>query len=141
MKGQEDYDRLRPLSYPESHVILMCFAVDSPDSLENVLEKWIVEVNHFCAELPVILVACKKDLRNDANTIAELEKSSQLPVTYEQVRSFIIEKGSAVADKIGAFKYLECSAKSGDGVKEVFETATRAALLSKSKKKKGCFLL
>ena len=37
--GQEDYDRLRPLSYPDSHVILICFAIDSPDSLENVQEK------------------------------------------------------------------------------------------------------
>jgi small GTP-binding protein len=37
--GQEDYDRLRPLSYPDSHVILITFAVDSPDSLENVTEK------------------------------------------------------------------------------------------------------
>jgi Ras family protein A len=41
--GQEDYDRLRPLSYPDSHVILICFAVDSPDSLDNVQEK----VSHF----------------------------------------------------------------------------------------------
>lgn len=39
MIGQEDYDRLRPLSYPDSHVILICFAVDSPDSLDNVQEK------------------------------------------------------------------------------------------------------
>ena len=37
--GQEDYDRLRPLSYPDSHVILICYAIDSPDSLENVQEK------------------------------------------------------------------------------------------------------
>ena len=37
--GQEDYDRLRPLSYPDTHVILICFAIDSPDSLENVQEK------------------------------------------------------------------------------------------------------
>ena len=37
--GQEDYDRLRPLSYPDSHVILVCFAIDSPDSLDNVQEK------------------------------------------------------------------------------------------------------
>jgi hypothetical protein len=33
------YDRLRPLSYPNSHVILICFAIDSPDSLDNVQEK------------------------------------------------------------------------------------------------------
>lgn len=31
--GQEDYDRLRPLSYPDTDVILMCFSIDSPDSL------------------------------------------------------------------------------------------------------------
>jgi Ras family protein A len=37
--AQEEYDRLRPLSYPDAHVILICFAVDSPDSLHNVQEK------------------------------------------------------------------------------------------------------
>jgi hypothetical protein len=37
--GSEDYDRLRPLSYPDSHVILICFAVDNPDSLDNIQEK------------------------------------------------------------------------------------------------------
>ena len=37
--SQDCYDRLRPLSYPGSHVVLICFAVDSPDSLDNVQEK------------------------------------------------------------------------------------------------------
>lgn len=37
--GQEEYDRLRPLSYPETDVLFVCFAVDSPHSLENVLDK------------------------------------------------------------------------------------------------------
>ncbi|KAJ3383889.1 GTP-binding protein Rho1 [Entophlyctis sp. JEL0112] len=83
--GQEDYDRLRPLSYPDSHVILICFAVDSPDSLDNVQEKWISEVLHFCAGLPIILVACKKDLRNDSRVIDELRKIGQSPVTTAQV--------------------------------------------------------
>ncbi|CDH57064.1 gtp-binding protein rhoa [Lichtheimia corymbifera JMRC:FSU:9682] len=82
--GQEDYDRLRPLSYPDSHVILICFAVDSPDSLENVQEKWISEVVHFCQGLPILLVGCKKDLRNDPATIEELRKNSQRPVSFEE---------------------------------------------------------
>lgn len=124
--GQEDYDRLRPLSYPDSHVILICFAVDSPDSLDNVQEKWISEVMHFCQGLPIILVGCKKDLRFDPKTIEELRKTSQRPVTPEE--------GMGVAQKIGAYKYLECSAKSGEGVREVFEHATRAALLTRKKK-------
>ena len=85
--GQEDYDRLRPLSYPDSHVILICFAVDSPDSLDNVQEKWISEVNHFCPNLPIILVGCKKDLRFDQKTRQDLDKSGQAPVMPEQVRS------------------------------------------------------
>ncbi|KAI8149364.1 P-loop containing nucleoside triphosphate hydrolase protein [Fennellomyces sp. T-0311] len=127
--GQEDYDRLRPLSYPDSHVILICFAVDSPDSLDNVQEKWISEVLHFCQGLPILLVACKKDLRNDPHTIEELRKTSQRPVTYEE--------GMAVAQKIGAYKYLECSAKDGDGVREVFENATRAALMTSKPRKSG----
>ncbi|CAH7665975.1 P-loop containing nucleoside triphosphate hydrolase protein [Phakopsora pachyrhizi] len=121
--GQEDYDRLRPLSYPDSHVILICFAIDSPDSLDNVQEKWISEVLHFCQGLPLVLVGCKKDLRNDPKTIEELRRTSQKPVTPEE--------GMAVAQKIGSQRYLECSAKTGQGVREVFEHATRYALLAK----------
>jgi len=83
--GQEDYDRIRPLSYPDSHVILICFSIDSPDSLENVEEKWISEVLHFCPKLSIILVGCKKDLRNDPNVINELRKRNQQPVSYKQV--------------------------------------------------------
>jgi Ras family protein A len=134
--GQEDYDRLRPLSYPDSHVILICFSVDSPDSLDNVTSKWVSEVYHFCSGLPIILVGCKKDLRNNAAVIEELKKVHQKPVTYEE--------GKAVADQIGAYKYMECSARERDGVNEVFECATRAALTVRSGKKKNkstCILL
>ncbi|OCB91126.1 small GTPase-binding protein [Sanghuangporus baumii] len=127
--GQEDYDRLRPLSYPDSHVILICFAIDSPDSLDNVQEKWHSEVTHFCAGLPVLLVGCKKDLRRDPKTIEELRKVSQRPVTPEE--------GVAVAQKIGAKQYLECSARTGEGVREVFQYATRYALLANKKPKRG----
>ena len=37
--GQEDYDRLRPLSYPQTDVFLVCYSVVSPSSFENVKEK------------------------------------------------------------------------------------------------------
>lgn len=131
--GQEDYDRLRPLSYPDTDVILMCFSVDSPDSLENIPEKWTPEVKHFCPNVPIILVGNKKDLRNDPNTINELKKMKQEPVKPQDGRS--------MAEKINAFAYLECSAKSKEGVREVFENATRAALQVKKKKKHRCTLL
>lgn len=48
--------------------------------------QWISEVLHFCQGLPIILVGCKKDLRYDQKTIEELHKTSQKPVTPEQVR-------------------------------------------------------
>ena len=131
--GQEDYDRLRPLSYPDTDVILMCFSIDSPDSLENIPEKWTPEVHHFCPNVPIILVGNKRDLRNDENTKRELLKMKQEPVKYEE--------GHAMATKIGANHYLECSAKTKDGVREVFESATRAALQNRSRKKHKCILL
>lgn len=101
---------------------------------------------HFCAGLPIILVGCKKDLRRDPRVIEELRKTSQRPVTPEEVSlsffsfsSSILthSQGMAVAQKIGARSYLECSAKSGEGVKEVFQFATRAALLSNKGKRQG----
>jgi len=131
--GQEDYDRLRPLSYPDTDVILMCFSIDSPDSLENIPEKWTPEVKHFCPNVPIILVGNKKDLRNDQNTIRELSKMKQEPVPEDQ--------GKTMAEKVGAYAYLECSARTKDGVRAVFETATRAALQTKKGKGKKCCVL
>lgn len=133
---------------------------------------------HFCPGLPIILVGCKKDLRFDPKTIEELHKTSQKPVTTEQVRTgepasigsrhqaeqlpstmshpikkvldigadTCILQGEEVKKRIGAVKYIECSAKTGEGVREVFEHATRAALTNnkkrgKSGKKKGCVVL
>jgi Ras homolog gene family, member A len=112
---------------------------------------------HFCQGLPIILVGCKNDLRHDQKTIEELAKTSQKPVTPEQVCreteatlnhkeifkciTNICSQGEEVRKKIGAYKYLECSAKTNHGVREVFESATRAALLTKKKKKDKCMVL
>lgn len=142
--GQEDYDRLRPLSYPDSNVVLICFSIDLPDSLENVMEKWISEVLHFCQGVPIILVGCKVDLRNDSQVIENLRANGQEPVSQAAAQE--------VAEQIGAVEYIECSAKTGYGVREVFEAATRASLMGKqgktkkskkssTKKKKKCVLL
>ncbi|CAL8078519.1 unnamed protein product [Calicophoron daubneyi] len=131
--GQEDYDRLRPLSYPDTDVILMCFSIDSTDSHDNILEKWYSEVKHFCPNVPIILVGNKKDLRNDERARHELAKMRQ-----EMVKP---EDGRMMAERINAYAYLECSAKTKEGVREVFETATRAALSTKRKGKKTCDLI
>ncbi|KAI7851877.1 GTP-binding protein rhoA [Circinella umbellata] len=133
--GQEDYDRLRPLSYPDTHVLLIAFAIDLPDSLDNITEKWLPEVLEHCPDVPYLLVACKSDLREDSRTIQELAKLSSSPVSYEQ--------GLDVSNKIGAYAYIECSAKLGDGVEDIFTTAIRATNQKKNSngKDKKCVLM
>ncbi|NXD32537.1 RHO2 protein, partial [Spelaeornis formosus] len=118
--GQEEYERLRPLSYSKAHVILIAFSVDTPDSLDNVSQKWIEEVRSICGKaIPVILVACKTDLR---------EKAIQNG-TYTTDKYIDRETGQKVAQSIGAKAYYETSALLNQGVDAVFEAATRAAVL------------
>jgi GTPase SAR1 family protein len=139
--GQEEYDRLRPLSYPETDLIFVCFAIDCPNSLENVMDKvrlpppflshhhplpflpnkysdfvlqWYPEVLHFCPYTPLILVGLKSDLRYKKTCIEMLKTQGLTPVTTEQ--------GLAVAKKMGA-QYMECSSKEMKGVEEIFERA------------------
>ncbi|CAG2178888.1 unnamed protein product, partial [Oppiella nova] len=116
--GQEDYDRLRPLSYPKTDVFLICYAVDDPWFLTNVLIKWYPEVRHHCPNTPIILVGTKLDLRDNPETLDRLKGRKQTPITYPQ--------GLAMAKDIGAVKYLECSALTGEGLKDVFNEAVRA---------------
>ncbi|MCI4384100.1 hypothetical protein PGIGA_G00034730 [Pangasianodon gigas] len=139
--GQEDYDRLRPLSYPQTDVFLICFSLVSPASFENVRAKdvflicfslvspasfenvrakWYPEVRHHCPNTPIILVGTKIDLRDDKDTIEKLKEKKLTPITYPQ--------GLAMAKEIGSVKYLECSALTQRGLKTVFDEAIRAVL-------------
>ncbi|KAL3455853.1 P-loop containing nucleoside triphosphate hydrolase protein [Aspergillus heterothallicus] len=112
--GQEEYDRLRPLSYPETDLLFVCFAIDCPASLENVVDKWYPEVLHFCPTTPIILVGLKSDLRNKRTCIELLKTQGLTPVTPEQ--------GEAVAQRMNA-SYVECSSKEMRGVDGVFQLA------------------
>ncbi|CAG9807284.1 ras-related C3 botulinum toxin substrate 1-like [Chironomus tepperi] len=118
--GQEDYDRLRPLSYPQTDVFLICFSVASPSSFENVTSKWYPELKHHCPEAPIILVGTKIDLRDDRETLSALAEQGLSPCKREQ--------GQKLANKIRAVKYMECSALTQRGLKQVFDEAVRAVL-------------
>jgi small GTP-binding protein len=126
--AHEDYDRLRPLSYPGSHVFVIAFAIDSPESLELACSRWVSEATHHCPDVPVILVGLKEDLRRDPERVQELAKTGQKPVAYGQ--------GLAAARYIGAAAYAECSAKRGEGLDSVFEAATRLALYAPNRARK-----
>ncbi|KAJ3198202.1 Ras- C3 botulinum toxin substrate 3, partial [Dinochytrium kinnereticum] len=133
--GQEDYDRLRPLSYPQTDVFLICFSLVSPPSFENVRTKWFPEIGHHAPNTPIILVGTKLDLREDREMIEKLREKRMAPITYPQ--------GLQMAKEIGAVKYLECSALTQKGLKNVFDEAIRAVLspAQPAKRKKGCLLL
>jgi len=154
--GQEDYDRLRPLSYPGADVVLLCFSLVNRQSYEAIREKWFPEVNHYVPHIPHILVGTKMDLR-DSET-ADPHTTEYEPITAKE--------GQEMADQIKAAKFLEVSAKTRKGLDKVFEVAvalvqeargvtssekesgesggsdsTPAPATNTKKKKKGCIMM
>jgi Ras-related C3 botulinum toxin substrate 1 len=135
--GQEDYDRLRPLSYPQTDVFLICFSIVSPPSFDNVkakvwasysapttlphtdsdVQQWYPEIEHHAPGVPIILVGTKLDLRDDEATRESLRQKKMAPIQYEQA--------VMVAKEIRAQKYLECSALTQRNLKSVFDEAIR----------------
>ncbi|KAK3046888.1 Rho GTPase [Extremus antarcticus] len=128
--GQEEFDRLRSLSYDDTHAIMLCFSADSPDSLENVESKWVGEIAENCPGVRLVLVALKCDLRErgqDAEEEGEGEgEGKRGTIDYKQ--------GLAVAERVKALRYLECSAMKNRGVNEAFTEAARVALQVKNVK-------
>ena len=76
-------------------------------------------MSHFCEGVPVILVATKTDLRTQQRTLELLRAQGREPVSAAE--------GAAVARRMGA-RYAEVSAKTGQGVQEVFEMALREGM-------------
>jgi len=134
--GQEDYDRLRPLSYPQTDVFLVGFSVVSPASFENVRAKWIPEITQHCPNTPKILVGTKLDMREDKETVDRLAEKKLSPISNEH--------GTQMAKEIKAVKYMECSALTQKGLKDVFDEAIRAVITPaakpKEKKRGGCLI-
>ena len=142
--GQEGDARIRTLSYPKTDIFLLCFSVVNPFSFENVKETWLPELRHHCPNTPIILVGTKIDLREDPKALEELSKNSQEPISTERAQK--------LAQEIKAVKYLECSALTRKGLKNVFDNALTTVVCSTTaaspgntnadtpKKKKGCVL-
>ncbi|MGH0169581.1 UNVERIFIED_CONTAM: hypothetical protein FKN15_059713 [Acipenser sinensis] len=82
--GSAYYDNVRPLAYPDSDAVLICFDVSRPETLDSVLKKWQSETQEFCPNAKVVLVGCKLDMRTDLSTLLELSKQRLIPVTHEQ---------------------------------------------------------
>lgn len=115
--GQEDYERIRPLSYPNTDCFLICFSVNSRHSYENVANKWHPEIKYHCPNTPVVLVGTKGDLRSTEN-----------------VDTITLKDCKKMKKKIKACKYVECSALRRENLDQVFVEAIRAVLKKPSSK-------
>ncbi|KAI9640419.1 Rho GTPase [Ciborinia camelliae] len=125
--GQEEFDRLRSLSYDDTHAIMLCFSVDSKDSLENVESKWVGEIAENCQGVKLVLVALKCDLR-EQGADDEAAEGTEGGEQREKKPMIDYNQGLEVARRIGALRYLECSAMRNRGVNEAFTEAARVAL-------------
>ncbi|KAL8580781.1 Rho GTPase [Nucella lapillus] len=118
--GQEEYTSLRMLSYPETSVFLTTFSVVMPESLKNLEHKWLPEIRHSMPVAPFLLVGTQVDLREDEQVRLKLAKRRLRPSTMED--------GERFAKRLGAYSYVECSALTKQGLKDVFDEALLAVL-------------
>lgn len=119
--GQSEYDRLRPLSYPQTEIFLVCFSVVSPESFQNVRAKWLPEIlHHSPKDILIIIVGTKTDLRDDLHVLDELQERKQKAVSFEQ--------GVKLAKEVNAIRYVECSAATQLGIQELFDYSIRSVL-------------
>ncbi|CAN0396844.1 rho-related GTP-binding protein RhoQ-like [Lethenteron reissneri] len=125
--GQEDYHQLRPLSYPNTDMFMICFSVVNPASYHNVKEEWVPELRACCPDVPYLLVGTQIDLRDATKTLMRLKELKEKPMTHQQ--------GVKLAKQIGAHCYLECSALTQKGLKAVFDEAILTILQRKKCKR------
>lgn len=130
--GQEGYEYLRPCMYPETDVVLICFAVDNSDSLHNVVSMWVPEVRAHLAKVPVVLVGLKTDLRRRDSLSPDVTQSDSFggwgKDSCPSRHHVAYEEGQKVASQIGARAYFECSAKRGEGLTPIFQETGRLSL-------------
>lgn len=122
--GDAGYDRVRPVSYTGSDLVLLCFSIGNPESLHNIVTKWLPEIREHCPTQPIMVVGCGTDLRTDETVLAKLTRKNQTPVTYDQ--------GLKTAKEIDALVYSEMSAKTCEkSVKDVLEVAALSSVGTK----------
>ena len=125
--GSPAYDSVRPLSYQEADVFLLCYKISDPISLYNVKNKWIRELRQHRPDVPVILCGCQSDLRQDMATLNHLSKTGRTPISPDQAL--------AICCEIQAVNYVETSAKFPleNNISEAFELCALASIKSKTK--------
>ena len=137
--GNEDYERLRVLAYPNTDVFILCYSVTNHphyDTLEHIENVRLPAIRGVCPNSPFFLVGTKSDLRKDTSALEKSKAKGYSLIDPARAE----EKGK----ELGAARVMECSAKTDVGVKDVFEEAIRVALSSRvngDNNKGSCMLL
>ncbi|XP_053573954.1 rho-related BTB domain-containing protein 2 [Bombina bombina] len=124
-----DHHKDRRFAYGRSDVVVLCFSIANPNSLQHVQTMWYPEIKHFCPRAPVILVGCQLDLRYaDLEAVNRARRPLARPIRPQEILP--PEKGREVAKELG-IPYYETSVVAQCGIKEVFDNAIRSALISR----------
>jgi len=123
--GQEEYHLLRPLSYAQSDLFMICFSVNDRFSFKNAVKKWHAELQKVAPNTPKMFVGTKIDLQGSENK-AQKSRISIAPLSYEEIEKTVDEL---------KVNYLECSALTQEGLKDVFDEAIRVVLRGRKKNK------
>ena len=129
--GQEDYSRLRPLSYPGTDIFIMCYSIVEPTTFTNIKSVWYPEIRHHCPNSPIILVGTKLDLISNDSIIHKLTQQGKKIISPEDARN--------LSSEYNLDGYFQCSSLTQEGLKEVDE-GIRTVLKKRelSRVKKGC---
>lgn len=118
--GSVEFDRLRPLSYTQTDVFMLCFSVVDPLSFDHLRTKWAPEVKFHCPNCPIVVVGTMVDLRYDKSVVARLAERNQVPIETAVAQE--------MADELGARLYVECSAFTQAGLAAAIEGTAMAVL-------------
>jgi Ras-related C3 botulinum toxin substrate 1 len=126
--SQEDFDRLRPLSYPDTSVFILLFSLENVQSVERIANRWIPEITYHVPNAKYIFVGNKIDLWN--------ENESENEFDTKAMKSAIQE----LKEKYPQVSYIEISCYQKVNLVETVDLAIREALKSEivEKKKDGC---
>ncbi|XP_030046771.1 rho-related BTB domain-containing protein 2 isoform X2 [Microcaecilia unicolor] len=124
-----DHHKDRRFAYGRSDVVVLCFSLANPNSLRHVKTMWYPEIKHFCPRTPIILVGCQLDLRY-ADLDAVNRARRPLAKLIKPTDILPPETGHEVAKELG-IPYYETSVVAQFGIKDVFDNAIRAALISR----------
>jgi small GTP-binding protein len=133
--GQDDYDKIRPLIYPNTDVFLVCYSTMFPFSFERISTKWIPEIRQKSETLSpkIILIGTKIDLREEGKSVEKLKQKKETPITTEM--------GNQLKMEMNVDGFCEISSLNNFGVNEVINLAMEILFESKNEGSKKCELM